>query len=183
MSDKSFIDEHGFRTLMDTISLGIVAVDLDWTITFANAAYHRILEYPPTTLIGKCVWDILKPDPRESRNFFERLLVEQPAPGSFFSRRLTLSGKYVDVKVDWNYIRDKDKKIAGFVVAVTDVTQQRRAEEEAQDRLNQLAHISRVLMMEKMISGLAHELNQPLSAISNYAQACAHHIRESDSKC
>jgi PAS domain S-box-containing protein len=171
-------ERNRFRNLVDIISHGIVEIDLNWIITYANAAYHQILEYPQGSLMGKCVWDIFRPDPSEARRYFEKVIHEQPVPISFYSRRLTLTGKYVDLKVDWNYKRDAQGNISGFVVAVTDVTQQRRAEEAAQERLNQLSHVFRVFTMNQMVSGLAHELNQPLAAISNFAQACRHWVQD-----
>jgi PAS domain S-box-containing protein len=175
-------ERNRFRTMVETISQGIVEFDLDWVITFANAAYHCIIEYPEGTLMGKCLWDILKPDPSSTMKYFENVLHEQPVPASYYSRRITLTGKYVDLKIDWNYKRDANGNITGFVVIITDVTQQRRAEEEAQQHLNQLAHVERMFTMSQMVSGLAHELNQPLAAIANYSQACRYRIRKSTVK-
>lgn len=58
------------------------------------------------------------------------------------------------------------------VVAVgRDVTERRRAEAEAREYLQELAHVGRVSAMGEMAAGLAHELNQPLCAIMTYAQA------------
>lgn len=47
-----------------------------------------------------------------------------------------------------------------------------RSEERARQQLAQLAHVARLATMGEMASGLAHELNQPLCAIVNYAEAC-----------
>jgi len=181
--EQTILEERNrFLTLVDTIPNGIVEIDTNWIIIFANAEYHRMLGYPKGSLIGKCLWDILKPDPSDARQFFEKALREQPVPVGYLSRRLTLTGKYIDLKVDWEYKRDAEGNITGFDVVITDVTQQRRAEEEAQQHLDQLAHVSRVFTMSQMVSGLAHELNQPLTAIVNFAQACLYRIRESSIK-
>jgi len=60
-----------------------------------------------------------------------------------------------------------------FVITVgRDVTDRRRAEEQSRQHLQQLAHVSRVSSMGEMASAIAHEINQPLTAISNYASAC-----------
>jgi len=58
-----------------------------------------------------------------------------------------------------------------------DVTDRRRAEEQARQHLQQLAHVSRVSSMGEMASAIAHEINQPLTAISNYASACLRLLR------
>jgi two-component system sensor kinase FixL len=54
---------------------------------------------------------------------------------------------------------------------VLDVTDRRRAEDQAREHLNQLAHVARVASMGEMASAIAHEINQPLTAIANYASA------------
>ncbi len=81
-----------------------------------------------------------------------------------------------------NCIRDTHGNITGMVAIITDITQQRRAEVEARQRLDQLAHVTRMFTMSQMVSGLAHELNQPLAAIANFAQACRYRIRKSTIK-
>ncbi|WP_230369061.1 hypothetical protein [Paludibacterium denitrificans] len=51
---------------------------------------------------------------------------------------------------------------------LTDITQQHDAEERYQQQMQQLQSTSRLVTMGEMASTLAHELNQPLSAIANY---------------
>ncbi|WP_456416183.1 PAS domain-containing sensor histidine kinase [Thiolapillus sp.] len=58
-----------------------------------------------------------------------------------------------------------------------DITAIRQAEEEARHRQNELIHVSRLSTMGEMATGIAHELNQPLSAIVNFANGCARRIR------
>ena len=58
-----------------------------------------------------------------------------------------------------------------------DITAIRRAEEEARHRQNELIHVSRLSTMGEMATGIAHELNQPLSAIVNFANGCARRLR------
>lgn len=55
---------------------------------------------------------------------------------------------------------------------LADVMERMRAEDEARQRQSQLAHVMRLNTMGKMVSELAHEINQPLYAIANYAAAC-----------
>lgn len=53
-----------------------------------------------------------------------------------------------------------------------DITERTYREQEAKKHLNELAHVARLGLMGEMASGMAHELKQPLAAISTYAQAC-----------
>ncbi|RBW48065.1 PAS domain S-box protein [Marinobacter sp. F3R11] len=57
-----------------------------------------------------------------------------------------------------------------FVCLVWDMSSQYKAEQEAKDHLEKLAHVSRLNMLGEMTSGIAHELNQPLTAISLFSQ-------------
>jgi len=58
-----------------------------------------------------------------------------------------------------------------------DITERKEAEEKAREHQSELAHVWRVNTMGEMASGLAHELNQPLCAILNYANACLRMIK------
>lgn len=58
-----------------------------------------------------------------------------------------------------------------------EITEVRRAEEEARYRQNELIHVSRLSTMGEMATGIAHELNQPLSAIVNFANGCSRRIK------
>ncbi len=60
---------------------------------------------------------------------------------------------------------------------VHDVTERRHAEDEARVLQERLTHFARLSTMGEMAAGLAHEINQPLSAIATYAQACQRMIR------
>jgi two-component system, LuxR family, sensor kinase FixL len=63
-----------------------------------------------------------------------------------------------------------------------DVSDRRRAEEMAHLHRAELAHIARVSTMGEIATGLAHELNQPLTAIANYAESCAQAIAANETQ-
>ena len=64
---------------------------------------------------------------------------------------------------------------------VLDVTERKRAEKEAAERRNELAHLSRVAMLGELSGALAHELNQPLTAILSNAQAARRFLAQGPS--
>ena len=63
------------------------------------------------------------------------------------------------------------------VGTIHDVTDRRQSEDEARQLQERLTHFSRLSTMGEMAAGLAHEINQPLSAIATYAQACQRFMR------
>jgi len=70
-----------------------------------------------------------------------------------------------------------DGRLQKYVGTIHDITDRRHAEDEARVLQERLTHFSRLSTMGEMAAGLAHEINQPLSAIATYAQACQRLIR------
>ena len=64
-----------------------------------------------------------------------------------------------------------------YIVVIRDMTSQRRAEREAQDQRHQMAHLTRVAVLGQLSGALAHELNQPLTAILSNAQAAQRFLK------
>ena len=60
-----------------------------------------------------------------------------------------------------------------------DITAVRSAERQAREHQQELIHVSRLSTMGEMATGLAHELNQPLSAIANFASGCSRRLQSS----
>jgi PAS domain S-box-containing protein len=66
----------------------------------------------------------------------------------------------------------------GYVnIYARDVTDARAAEEQSRKHQTELVHVCRLSTMGEMATGIAHELNQPLAAVVNYAHGCARRIR------
>ena len=74
-------------------------------------------------------------------------------------------------------MRDITGTIVAALAVTRDITDRRDAEERAQRHLSELARFARISSMGEMASGLAHELNQPLTAIVNHASACIRRLQ------
>jgi two-component system sensor kinase FixL len=77
-------------------------------------------------------------------------------------------------------VHDIAGKPTRHVGTVHDVTERRHAEDEARHLQERLTHFARLSTMGEMAAGLAHEINQPLSAIATYAQACQRMLKRPD---
>jgi signal transduction histidine kinase len=66
-------------------------------------------------------------------------------------------------------VRSPDGLVLGLSVVVQDISELKWAEQRARQHLESLAHVSRLSTMGQMATGIAHELNQPLAAMANYA--------------
>lgn len=67
-----------------------------------------------------------------------------------------------------------------FSIMIRDLTEQKQAEQTLQDHQQELAHISRLMTMGEMVTGIAHEINQPLASVLNYARGTLRHMRGSE---
>jgi C4-dicarboxylate-specific signal transduction histidine kinase len=85
----------------------------------------------------------------------------QRRDGSMFDAAVNFDGRY-----------NEAGEMVGVQGNVRDITEQKIAEQRFRQHSNEFAHASRISTAGELASGLAHELNQPLYAISNYAAAC-----------
>jgi len=84
-------------------------------------------------------------------------------------------GKWLEVRT--RYLSWVDGRLAQMVIA-TDITSRRLAEEQAASQAERAQTASRMITMGEMASSVAHELNQPLTAINNYCNGMVSRIRE-----
>ena len=121
---------NDYQTLLDTIPHGIQEIDTSGRIIFVNKAYNTIFGYEEGELIGTSILDKLVNDSKrdELRSYLKRLLKDQPTPTPFFEKNRTKKGRIIDVQVDWNYKRDNQGRIVGFISVLTDITDRKQAE-------------------------------------------------------
>ncbi|MCA9209408.1 MAG: PAS domain S-box protein [Planctomycetales bacterium] len=74
-------------------------------------------------------------------------------------------------------IYNSNGELYRIAAIASDVTERRLVQDELQKRNSELAHLSRLSTMGEMLAELAHEINQPLYAISNYADACSNILK------
>ena len=162
-----------FNTLIATAVDGIMVIDARGIVQVYNDACHRLFGYSADEVLGRNV-SMLMPSPdREAHDSYiahyretgERRIIGigrevrgRRKDGSTFPMYLSVGEGVVDGKTV-------------FVGIVHDLTAQKTAEARLRDVQNELLHVSRLSDMGQMASALAHELNQPLSAIMNYVNA------------
>ena len=87
---------------------------------------------------------------------------------------ITELGKWLEVRT--RYLSWVDGRLAQMVIA-TDITTRRLTEEQASNQLERAQNASRLITMGEMASSVAHELNQPLTAINNYCNGMVSRIK------
>ena len=165
--------EARFRSVVEFVPNVILVVDESGVISFANANAEDVFGYKPQEIVGQGV-DMLLPERLRGahgalRTDYVRHPKAQPmgAGRELFAQRK--DGVEVPVEVGLSPMRTVDKLFV--LVSLVDVSERRRYEREAARQRDELAHLSRVAMLGEISGSLAHELNQPLTAILSNAQA------------
>ncbi|MBT3057193.1 MAG: PhnD/SsuA/transferrin family substrate-binding protein [Candidatus Thiodiazotropha sp. (ex Lucina pensylvanica)] len=178
--------EMQHELILDSVADGIYGVDLQGRSTFFNRAAERITGWKADDVIGRNQHEILhhthadgSPHKAEECPVYQTFRENQAryVSDDVFWRR---DGSSFPVEYSSTPIWDDSGKTVGSVVVFRDTTRRKRAEEEARQHQLELARAGRLSTMGEMASGIAHELNQPLTAISTNAQASIR-ILESDS--
>lgn len=178
--------EQRHALILDSVAEGIFGVDLDGRTTFVNRAMERMTGYSAQELIGRDQHAILHPTyadgsahPPARCPVLATARDQQPrfVEDDCFWRR---DGTCFPVEYSSMPIRDERLGTLGSVVVFRDTSERHRAEERMRRLESEHAHAARLTTLGEMASGLAHELNQPLTAISSNARACAR-LLESDS--
>jgi PAS domain S-box-containing protein len=75
---------------------------------------------------------------------------------------------------------NRQGSLQGFRASNRDISERKKAEFEVQQQRNELAHVTRAAALGELTSSIAHELNQPLAAIRNYANAAQRFLSQSE---
>ena len=161
------------RALFDAAVEGIIVADEHGIIAEFNKAAERLFGYTSEEVVGRPV-NVLMPEPDRSAHdgYVKRYLDTGEARIIGIGRDVLAQrsdGKVFPISLSVGEIKGGSER--RFIGLIRDLSAQRAAEEEAYRLQNRLAHVGRFSLMGEMAAGLAHELNQPLSAIVNYSQA------------
>jgi len=147
---------------------GIITVDISDIIISANTAVENIFGYTPEELMGCNIKTIMPPSPKEMDTCSFLSHAEK-----FVSQIQEIKGLHKNgfvVPLDLSIAEYSIDSTNYFTYIVRDVSLRKYRELQDKEHLNQLAHVTRLGLMGEMASGIAHEVNQPLAAISSYAQ-------------
>jgi PAS domain S-box-containing protein len=170
--------EAKIRRLVEANVVGIVMWNLEGSIIEANDAFLQMVQYDREDLTsGRVRWTDLTP--AEWRGSDERAIADLNARRSFqpFEKEyFRKDGSRVPVLLGGALLEGNGNEGVAFVL---DLTEQKRAQEmlqQAQQTLYttqvELARVSRVTTMGQLAASIAHEINQPLTAITNNGSAC-----------
>ena len=167
--------------VLDAMVESMIVIDEQGTMEQINKSTTRMFGYEPDELLGKNISMLMTGTDHERHDKYlsnyqktgkkriigrGREVLAQRKDGSVFPADIAVG----EVKTR-DYVR--------FVGLIRDLTQQRNAEEQALKQREEMVNVSRLGMMGEMAAAMAHELNQPLTAIANYASASIRLLEQS----
>jgi two-component system sensor kinase FixL len=162
--------EAHLQSILDTIPEAMVVIDQHGTIQSFSFAAERLFGYSQADTLGKNVRMLMPAPYREAHDGYlgrymntgerriigiGRVVVGERKDGSTFPMELAVGE-----------MRSSNQRY--FTGFVRDLTERQKTEARLQELQSELVHVSRLTALGEMASTLAHELNQPLSAIANY---------------
>ncbi len=178
-AEQALRAEHAFRKAMeDSLTVGMRARDLEGRLTYANPAFCNMVGFTEEELMRAVppmpYW---APEEYERTQSMHNAVIRGEAPREGFELRfMRKDGTRFDALIYEAPLIDADGKHTGWMASVVDVTMRKQIEEMARQQQEKLQHTSRLVTMGEMASSLAHELNQPLAAITSYTTGCLNMI-------
>jgi two-component system sensor kinase FixL len=165
--------EAHLRSILATVPDAMVVIDEQGTILSFSAAAERMFGYAEADVLGENV-RILMPSPDRERH--DQYLINYLTTGK---RKIIGVGRVttalhrdgntfpIELSVGEAYLGER-RIFTGFI---RDLTERQKTLLRLQDLQSELAHVGRVSEMGTLASSLAHELNQPLTAVASYCES------------
>ena len=170
-AQAALVESEQMLSLMaNSLPVLIGYVDANQRYRFVNKVFEEWFGISPTEIEGRSVRDTIGAERYEAiRTNIQRALDGNPVSYHAVVSFPDGSPHHIDVAYVPNF--EDEETVAGYFVLAQDVTEQVDTQAASHRYRDELAHVSRVATMGELATSIAHELNQPLSAIVSNAQA------------
>jgi len=163
------------RSILETVPDAMVAIDAAGRILSFSKAAERLFGFAEAELLGENVSTLMPSPDRERHDGYLRRYLDTGEKRIIGIGRL-VSGRRRDgstfpMELSVGEARIGDERV--FTGFVRDLTERQDYEQRLHNLQDELAHVSRVTAMGTLATSIAHELNQPLTAIANYVETAS----------
>jgi two-component system sensor kinase FixL len=162
--------EAHLQSILDTVPDAMIVIDTSGIIQSFSSAAERLFGYSATEIIGQNI-KVLMPSPyRENHDDFIKRYLDTGERRIIGLGRVVVGerrdGSTFPMELSVGEMKSANRRF--FTGFIRDLTERQETEARLQELQSELVQMSRLTAMGEMASTLAHELNQPLSAITNY---------------
>jgi PAS domain S-box-containing protein len=154
--------EKKYRTILHSIEEGYYEIDLAGNMTFFNDSLCKMVGYPKDELMGMNNRQYMNEETSKKfyKTFSEVYRTGKPAK-SIIWETVRKDGKMIVLELSVSLMRDSEGQPTGFGGIARDITERKQAEEQAELHQQQLMHASKMVALGTLVSGVAHEINNP----------------------
>ncbi|MGA9977389.1 MAG: PAS domain S-box protein [Candidatus Sulfotelmatobacter sp.] len=156
--ERQLVQQEEFRRrLLESFPDLILVVDLEERYTFVSSRVRDMLGYQPEALLGKKISELEDHSPELASLYHDVSSSRQVFASTEYGARHS-DGSWRTMRASASQLFDAEAKLIGVIISVRDITTERKLEQ-------QVVQSERLAAMGAMIGGVAHELNNPLTAI------------------
>ena len=165
--------DNAFDALMDAAVDAIIVIDGEGAIQRFNRAAENVFGYRETEITGRSV-NLLIPEPHRSKHDKYMRRYAETGEATIIGKGreetgLRKNGETFPIFLSVGEIRQTDGNL--YLGIIRDLSEVRETQEKVHQLEEQLLHADRLVILGELTAGIAHEINQPLTAISAYADA------------
>jgi PAS domain S-box-containing protein len=160
--------EERYRSVVENSRDGIVILNKDFSIAYANEVFAEIIGYPRLTIEGHTLAKYLEPSGHsDAEAYFQAIQNGTSVNSGPICKIIRNGGEERSVKILANRFRDSTEKDK-IVSQISDITDQLQAEKEKQHLEAQLMHAQKMEAIGTLAGGIAHDFNNILMGIQGY---------------
>ena len=184
-AETALREQIAFRTAMEnSLITGLRARDLEGRVTYVNPAFSQMVGMPAEEIVGHLppmpYW---APEARtEYQRHFSQVAAGTANPQGFETIFQHSDGRRIPVLIFESPLVDNTGAQTGWMGSILDISDRKRVEDLNRQQEEKLQASARLATMGEIASTLAHELNQPLAAISSYTTGALNMLERDKSK-
>jgi PAS domain S-box-containing protein len=168
--------QRRLQEVLDHATVAIYLRDTEGRYVLVNHHWEALAGRSAADVVGKHLDEIMPADEVEALQAHDRRVIESGTSMQFEETIRLADGVHTYISVKFPQF-DAEGRPVGMWGISTDISQRKHAEEQARRHQADLAHVLRLGTMGEMAAGLAHEINQPLGAVANYARGAVLRLR------
>lgn len=165
---RSMDDARRLAAIVESSDDAIIGKDLNDIITSWNKGAERLFGYAPEDIIGLPVTTLIPPDRHDEESDIAERMRRGDRIEHYETLRRHRDGRPIEISLSVSPTRDAGGEITGASKIARDITGRKADAHRVSQLQNELLHATRLASTGQLGAALAHELNQPLTAILNY---------------